>query len=121
VDRRTDQFALGIVLAEMASGSNPFDAGTFAATIALVMRADGLPVPLDGAVVSADIAAIVNRCTRHRREDRFASTGDLVAALAACRAGAGVAALPLAAPRSSSIARARGRRRSGTGRRPALW
>jgi Protein kinase domain len=106
VDGRTDQFALGVVLAEMASGRNPFDAGTFAATIALVMRADGLPVPLDGARVSADIAAIVNRCTRHRREDRFATTGDLVAALAACLGGSGVAALPLD---------------PHTGRRPAIW
>lgn len=124
VDGRTDQFALGVVLAEMASGRNPLDAGTFAATVALVMRSDGLPVPLDGTVVSADIAAIVNRCTRHRRDDRFAATGDLVAALAACLGGAGVAALPLAAPRPSSI-RPPG---SGTapidpetGRRPALW
>lgn len=124
VDGRTDQFALGVVLAEMASGRNPFDAGTFAATIALVMRADGLPVPLDGALVSADIAAIVNRCTRHRREDRFASTSDLVAALAACLGGQGVPALPLTTPRPSSArppASAAAPIDPVTGRRPALW
>ncbi len=123
IDARTDQFALGVVLAEMASGRNPFDAGTLAGTIALVMRSDGLPVPLDGALVGADIAAIVNRCTRHRREDRFATTSDLVAALGACLSGT-ADATPMLVTRPSAVrppAAAAVPLDPQTGRRPALW
>lgn len=122
VDGRADQFALGALLAEMASGRNPFEAGSLAATIALVMRSDGLPVPLDGALVAPDIAAIASRCTRHRRDDRYPTTAAVVAAIASCRLDGAGAALPVAAPSPPS--------RPGlppvtrdplTGRRPALW
>jgi len=123
VDGRADQFALGALLAELASGSNPFEAGSLAATIALVMRSDGLPVPLDGTLVGADIAAIASRCTRHRRDDRFPTTTDLVSAIAACRTGAAAAVPPAAvpAPSRAQIAAAPGPRDPLTGRRPALW
>jgi len=124
VDGRADQFALGVLLAELASGRNPFEAESLAATIALVMRSDGLPVPLDGALVGADIAAIASRCTRHRRDDRFATTADVVAALAACRRGAVDAQPGVAAGPPASRRRQTGElepRDPVTGRRPALW
>ena len=124
VDGRADQFALGALLAELASGRNPFEAGSLAATIALVMRSDGLPVPLDGMLVAADIAAIASRCTRHRRDDRFPTTADLVSALASCRERSAAAAPLLAVPAPSSRAHlpaALEPRDPLTGRRPALW
>ncbi len=122
VDGRTDHFALGALLAEMASGKNPFDGGSLAGSIALVMQGDGLPEPLDGTRVAADIAAIANRCTRKRREDRFATTAELVAALDACRhtPGASLSALS-GLPRVAREAPTAGPRDPATGRRPAIW
>ncbi len=121
VDGRTDQFALGALLAEMASGTNPFDGGTLAASIALVMRSDGLPGPLDGALVAPDIAAIASRCTRHRREDRYPATADLMAALAACRRTPGASLPALSALSDAARAGAALSLDPVTGRRPAIW
>ncbi len=123
VDGRADQFALGALLAEMASGRNPFEAGSLAATIALVMQSDGLPVPLDGALVAPDIAAIASRCTRHRREDRYPTTAEVAAAIASCRPDAAGAAPPLLAshPPASRAGLSQAPRDPLTGRRPALW
>lgn len=87
LDARADQYALGALVTELATGSNPFDAGTLPATIARVLGADGLPRPTPGLALPPDIEAIVDRCLRYRPADRFDSTPQVVAAFEACRAG----------------------------------
>jgi serine/threonine protein kinase len=122
VDPRTDQFALGILIAEMALGANPFDAGTLAATIARVMGADGLPAAVDASSLPADIAAVVHRCTRHRPDDRYRTTSEVVDALQACLGGRSATAVPLPLPAAPMPPP---RSSAGThiesGRRPPMW
>jgi hypothetical protein len=77
---RVDQFALGIVLYEMATGRHPFAAGSLQSVIARILAVD--PAPLD---VPDDMApglwAIVERCLQKDPAARFADTGEIAAAL----------------------------------------
>jgi len=120
VDGRADQFALGVLILELATGVNPFAAPSLPETIARLLACDGLPERVPPTMLPAPLAAIAARCLRHRPADRFASTAALLEALQAARARppdvepliAGTAAPALAARRELDPA---------TGRRPALW
>ena len=121
-DARVDQFALGALIAELALGANPFDAGTLPATIARVMAADGLP-PAAHALLPPDLAALAHRCTRQRPEDRFPTTSAVVAAIAARQRddapGEAVARASVTMPTPQLFSPLE--RDPATGRRPALW
>jgi hypothetical protein len=99
VDGRTDQFALGVLLAELAAGVNPYEAPTLAATIARVLGSDGLPSPRGGRPLPPDLEAIANRCTRQRPDDRYPSIQAARGAIEACRHGG---PHPAGAPRIAS-------------------
>jgi len=81
VDFRTDLFAFGVLVYEMASGSNPFDAGTVTATIGRIIDVD--PIPLSEAVGSGSppLDRIVGTCLKKNPVDRYRSTQELVADL----------------------------------------
>ena len=81
VDARSDLFAFGILMYELASGANPFDAPTpisaaarilFVEPPALAGRQAGVPPALD---------RILRRCLQKAPADRYQSTLDLVADL----------------------------------------
>jgi serine/threonine protein kinase len=119
LDGRADQFALGVLVAEMLLGANPFDAGTIAATIGRVVASDGLP---DEAVrrLPPDLAGVVQRLVRVRPEDRFSITSEAVAAIAACRQGVAASTLSTSSRRSMPLSSS-ALLDPDTGRRPALW
>lgn len=82
VDGRADQFSLACVLHELLTGRPPFEGETAWALIASRFRGPGalarpehIPVPLWEVLATALAVS---------PDDRFASVGDLVAALAAC-------------------------------------
>jgi len=77
VDFRTDLFSFGVLLYEMATGTNPFEGGTVTASIARILEADPPPLPLTSSE-SAGLDRIVSRCLRKRREERYGSTLALV-------------------------------------------
>lgn len=127
VDGRADQFALGVLIVEMFTGANPFEAATLPETIARLLAADGVPDDVRSRL-PADAAAVAARCLRHRPADRYASTGELVAAIGACLRDGERGRVP---PHSSAVAittRSGARVSPGaavrdpfTGRRSAMW
>jgi hypothetical protein len=92
VDGRADVFALGAVLYELATGSQPFSGRDAASTIARVLEldppgfAEGDWPPSDRPVRVA-LDSIVRTCLRKSPDARFATAHDVVSALERARAG----------------------------------
>lgn len=86
-DFRTDIFALGLLLYELASGTNPFAARTIPATIARIVDEDP---PLLSEVRPHDVPGldqILERCLRKDPIARYRSTNEIVADLERLRVG----------------------------------
>jgi len=81
VDFRTDLFALGLLVYEMASGTNPFEAATTTATIARILEADPPPLSQARPTGSAGLDRIVATCLRKDPGERYSSTQMLVSDL----------------------------------------
>jgi eukaryotic-like serine/threonine-protein kinase len=81
MDFRGDLFAFGVVVYEMATGTNPFEAKTPTATIARIL--EDVPEPLSrvGPSGSAALDGIVAACLAKDRRERYGSTRQLVADL----------------------------------------
>jgi serine/threonine protein kinase/Flp pilus assembly protein TadD len=70
-DARTDLFALGIIMYEMASGRRPFTGGTWADVTSSILR--DTPKPLEGlrSELPRDFGTIVERCLAKDPSRRF--------------------------------------------------
>jgi hypothetical protein len=99
VDHRTDQFSLGLILHEMATGRPAFRRDTPAQVLAAVIERDPEPLGRLRPDVPAALEALVTRCVRKDPQDRFDRTEDLAAELAALagRSGSRSQAEPLPA------------------------
>jgi len=82
-DARADVFAFGVVLYEYTCGEHPFAGDTLIATVARVLERDVQPLAERSPQASLDISALVDRCLKKTPEARFASGGEIAAALAA--------------------------------------
>ncbi len=82
VDNRTDIFSLGIVIYQALSGTNPFQADTFADTLNLVLTTE--PRPLDKLVTGlpAEIAGVVTKMLVKDRDKRIAGLAEVARAFA---------------------------------------
>src|SRR5882724_5665010 len=112
VDPRTDLFALGLVLYEMATGRNPFLGQSATSTIANILKEEVPPVAQRNPLAPPELERILQKCLRKRIDERYASARDLAVDLAALRrsfepAGRGSTAVaaepaaPLAIPRGA--------------------
>ena len=77
VDFHSDQFSMGSIFYEMATGRRAFSRGTTAETLVAVIREE--PEPLGAATSSAPAAVrwVIERCLAKDPEERYASTRDL--------------------------------------------
>ncbi len=116
VDFRSDQFSLGAILYEMATGRRAFQKKTAVETLSAIIREDPEPIAGVNPAAPAPLRWIVERCLAKEPEDRYASTRDLArdlkqtqerlsdptgeAPVLARRGPAGGAGGPLCSPRS---------------------
>jgi serine/threonine-protein kinase len=77
VDFRSDQFAFGAVLYEMATGKRPFERPSPAETISATLNEDPVPVTVHNPAAPAELARIIDRCLTKDPHDRYGSTRDL--------------------------------------------
>ena len=74
VDFRTDQFSLGLILYELASGKRAFARNSAVETMAAIVRED--PPPLEEKL-PAPLKWIIDRCLAKEPDQRYESTRDL--------------------------------------------
>ena len=77
VDFRTDLFALGLLIYEMASGTNPFVARTVTATLVRIAEAEVPPLSDVRPDIPPELDRIVARCLRKDPLERHGSTQSL--------------------------------------------
>ncbi len=81
VDHRADQFALGLLIYEMATRRQPFARPTAAQSLAATIEAEPPPIDAVNPEVPPPLAAVVARCLAKNPADRYESTRDVARAL----------------------------------------
>jgi serine/threonine protein kinase/Tol biopolymer transport system component len=77
VDFRSDQFSLGSIVYEMATGKRAFSRGSAPETLTAIIRDEPEPIAGLAPLTPTPLRWIVERCLSKSPEDRYASTRDL--------------------------------------------
>jgi serine/threonine protein kinase len=77
VDFRSDQFSLGIILYELATGHHPFEREDRIATMSAIVREEPAPVITLNPLVPAPLRWLIERCLAKEPNQRYTSTWDL--------------------------------------------
>jgi serine/threonine protein kinase len=77
VDFRSDQFSLGAILYEIATGKRAFQRGTAAETLTAIIREEPEPPATLNPAIPTPFRWILERCLQKDPEERYASTRDL--------------------------------------------
>ena len=94
-DERSDVWALGVVLYEMAAGERPFKGGTAFELSSSILNQP--PLPLQTTTKGAPpvlLRSVIERCLEKDPGQRYQKAGEVRAALEAVRAGAGLPVWP---------------------------
>jgi eukaryotic-like serine/threonine-protein kinase len=101
LDFRSDQFSLGSILYEMATGNRAFSRPSAPETLSAIIRDEPEPIAAGAPSTPALFRWIVERCLAKNREERYGSTHDLARDLSTLRdrlseaSGAAAVAAPL--------------------------
>jgi eukaryotic-like serine/threonine-protein kinase len=82
VDFRSDQFALGSILYEMATGKGAFQGRTAVDILAAILNEDPEPIASVSPQTPAPLRWVIERCLSKEPRDRYTSTDDLARDLA---------------------------------------
>src|SRR5262249_54854199 len=85
VDFRSDQFSLGTILYEMATGRRAFLRENTVDTLSAILHDDPPPIPADWPPVPPPLLWIIERCLSKEPRRRYASTEDLARDLSTLR------------------------------------
>jgi serine/threonine protein kinase len=85
VDYRSDQFSLGTIFYEMATGKRAFQRKTGAETLVAIIREEPEPLSQAAPKAPAPVRWIVERCLAKDPEERYASTKDFARELRSVR------------------------------------
>src|SRR5262249_48631890 len=107
VDFRSDQFALGSILYEMATGKRAFQGKTGVDTLAAILNEEPAPIATLNTQIPAPLRWIVERCHAKRPEDRYVATRDLARDLARLRDGVSETSGTMASVSARPASRAR--------------
>ena len=77
-DHRTDQFALGAILYEMATAKKAFARPTAAETLAALLESDPPSLSAQRSELPSTFCALVERCIEKRAADRYSSTVEVL-------------------------------------------
>ena len=77
VDFRSDQFSLGLILYEMATGRRAFSRSTAVQTLSAIIQDDPEPIESFNPRIPYPFRRLVDRCLAKDPEERYASTRDL--------------------------------------------
>lgn len=99
-DTRSDVWALGVMLQEMATGQRPFQGNTPFELSSAILSQAAAPLPAN---VPADVRAVIEHCLRKEPEQRYRRASEVHAALEAVQSG--TALPPPAAVRRASTRR----------------
>ena len=77
VDFRSDQFSVGLLLYEMATGRRAFERPTPVETLTAIIRDEPEPLAVAAPRLAAPVRWVIERCLAKDPEERYASTRDL--------------------------------------------
>lgn len=86
-DARSDQFALGLIVYELVTGRRAFACATAVETLSAIIKEEPPPPSSLRHDVPPALESLIARCLAKRPEDRFGSTKEVAAALAADATG----------------------------------